>query len=46
MDLGEWKNPSSTSALRESRSDVEDFDKPRTTLADFFSILPVVHREA
>jgi len=31
MDLGERKNPSSTADLRESQSDVEDFDEPRTT---------------
>ena len=39
MDLGERKNPSSTSDLRESLRYVEDFNESRTTLADFFSIL-------
>jgi hypothetical protein len=39
MDLGERKNPSSTSAFREYHRYVEDFDEPRTKLADFFSIL-------
>ena len=37
MDLGERKNPSSTSTLRESQLDVEDFDEPRTKLEGFFN---------
>ena len=36
--LGERKDPSSTSDLRESHRYVEDFDKPRTKLAGFLSI--------
>ena len=39
MDLGERKNPSSTSAFREYHRYVEDFDESRTPLADFFGIL-------
>jgi len=39
MDLGERKNPSSTSLHRESHRYVEDFDELRTKLAGFFSIL-------
>jgi len=39
MDLGERKNPSSISDLRESQWYVKDFDESRTTLADFFSTL-------
>src|SRR4029077_18403685 len=42
MDLGERKNPSSISDLRESQWYVEDFDESRTPLADFFSILLVL----
>jgi hypothetical protein len=39
MNLGERKNPSSTSASENLIRYVEDFDELRTKLADFFSIL-------
>jgi hypothetical protein len=39
MNLGERKNPSSTSASENLIRYVEDFDEPRTTPAGFFSIL-------
>jgi hypothetical protein len=39
MNLGERKNPSSTSASENLIRYVEDFDESRTPLADFFSIL-------
>jgi hypothetical protein len=41
MDLGERKDPSSTSDLLESLSYVEDLNDARTMLADFFSSLLV-----
>ena len=39
MNLGERKNPSSTSASEILIRYVEDFDEPRTKLAEYFSIL-------
>jgi hypothetical protein len=39
MDLGEGKNPSSSSPSESLNRYVEDFDEPITPLAVFFSIL-------
>jgi hypothetical protein len=39
MELGERKNPSRDSDLRESLRYVEDLSDARTPLADFFSTL-------